>query len=226
MFAGAARRALAEQDMQVARRLVDATPPDGMQAAPVAPARGPMRLVADYAIVGRGFQHQTGSHWVVCGSLAAMVGQALVRHRARQGDAPFLPPFSAEQIEVADLYRTLSDWREGSAIKCSSIEARSASSGGSDGARDYMANYMRVGERLASLRQAVGGGMAMDIRRHMDRGNARAGIPDLVLVNRVVLHDDDLTAVLRRHGWAPKGLHRTELRHALCKALDRMSRVT
>lgn len=50
----------------------------------------------------------------------------------------------------------------------------------------------------------------------------RQPITALALVNCVCLLDLDLSAVLRRHGWAPKGLHRDRLRKGLCAALDRM----
>ena len=65
--------------------------------------------------------------------------------------------------------------------------------------------------------------MALAVRRirPSDRGS-RAGITDRRLVDMVCLGGEDLTAVLRAHGWFEDGKNRKALRLALCAVLDRM----
>ncbi len=203
--------------------LAGAKPPSPMSAAPVAPARGAMQLEAEFQMDEAGWQRQIGQHWAVCEGLERMNAQAQLRHAARGIKAPFLPSFSWQQVEVARLYRTVTEWRQGSAIKCASLEGRG--SGGDGLGLGYSEAFLGVGETLASLHLAIGPGFALQPRRHMDRDNARRAIPDLALVDAVVLHDMDLSAVLKRYGWSEKGEHRKGLREALRTSLNRMRQV-
>lgn len=214
------RKRLAREAARVADLVAGATPPAEMAAAPVAPARGTMRLQASYVAAPGGTRRRDGAHWREACALEVMVAQALLRHEARGLDPDrFVPPFTPGQIAVAGDYRALVEWREGSAIKCASLEAGRAG-GGAGGL--FIDTFIDQGRWLAELHARIGAGAAMVPQRSMDRGNARRRIPDRALVDQVVLQSRDLSAVLRRYGWAEKGSNRRALREALSAALDRM----
>jgi hypothetical protein len=214
--AGAART-LAEG--KALRAMLDhATPPEAMRAAPIAPARGPQAQVPNFTVTSGGMRRVEGMHWRALSPLAAAVAQARQRHEARKPDAPFVPPYSPAQVAMAELYAALVEWRDGSAMKCASLEA--GREGGGSG--HFIDSFMDRGRQLAELQARIGDGVAMDVRRHMDRGNGRARITVRAVVDMVCLGGVDLSEVLRRFGWAEKGEHRRQLRDAIRGALDRM----
>lgn len=199
--------------------LAAAMPPAAMHAAPVAPARGPMALVDDYALTRGGIQLKVGAHWVAMGPIGEMIGKALVAHnKAKGGDAPFVPPFTHQHVQIANEYIGLCEARAAAGVKCASAEAGREGGGGGG----FIDAYMDAGARLAAFHACIGAAVVMDVRRHMDRDNARCNITARVLVDMVCLQGRDLSAVLRLHGWSPKGTARAALRMALCGALDRM----
>jgi hypothetical protein len=203
---------------QVRAMLDQATPPPGMRAAPVAPARGPQAMVPSFTVTAGGMRRIEGMHWRGLSPLAAVVAQARMRHETRKPDAPFVPPYSPAQVAMAEMYAALVEWRDGSAMKCASLEA--GREGGGSG--HFIDSFMDRGRKLAELQVRIGDGVAMDVRRHMDRGNARARITVRAAVDMVCLAGVDLTEVLRRFGWEPDGKNRKVLRTAMCGALDRM----
>lgn len=207
---------LAAEARRVADVLGRATPPDAMQVAPVAPARGPMQLVQGFDLAPGGTRRRASAHWRAACALVVMVEQARQRHDAER---PFVPPFTAAHLGTAAAYRVLTEWRDGSGIKCASIEAGRACAGGGS---DFLQRYLDRGATLDAAHRAIGAGVAMSPRRHMDRDNARHAISDRAVVDMVVLAGRDLSAVLRAFGWQPKGEHRKLLRAALCGGLDRM----
>lgn len=212
--AGADRRAA--EAVRVAGMLDRATPPEAMRAAPVAPARGPMQLVSQFEVMPGGTRRRASPHWRAACALVVMVEQARQRHDAER---PFVPPFTAAHLATAAAYRILTEWRDGSGIKCASIEAGRACAGGG---ADFMDRYLDRGATLDAVHRAIGAGVAMSPRRHMDRDNARHAISDRAVVDMVVLAGRDLRAVLRAYGWQADSKHRKMLRAALCAALDRM----
>jgi hypothetical protein len=187
-----------------------------MQAAPVAPARGVMQLVPEFEVLPGGTRRRASAHWREVCALEVMVEQARLRH---DGDSPFVPPFTAAQIATAEQYRALTEWRDGSGIKCASIEAGRACAGGGS---DFLQRFLDRGATLDAVHRAIGSGAAMVPRRHMDRGNSRHAISDRAAVDLVVLVGRDLSAVLAQFGWPANGLNRKGLRAALCAALERM----
>lgn len=214
--AGAERR---EAERQAMRAMLDhATPPDAMRAAPIAPARGPQAQVPNFTVTAGGMRRADGVHWRALSPLASAVAQARRRHETRKIDSPFVPPYSPAQVAMAELYAALVEWRDGSAMKCSSLEA--GREGGGSG--HFIDSFMDRGRQLAELQVRIGDGVAMDVRRHMDRGNTRSRITVRAAVDMACLAGVDLTEVLRRFGWSEKGEHRQQLRIAICGALDRM----
>jgi hypothetical protein len=198
--------------------LDQATPPPGMRAAPVAPARGPQALIPSFTVTAGGMRRIEGVHWRALSPLAAAVAQARMRHEARKIESAFVPPYSPAQVAMAELYAALVEWRDGSAMKCASLEP--GRKGGGSG--HFIDSFMDRGRQLAEMQARIGDGVAMDIRRHMDRGNTRSPITVRAAVDMACLAGVDLSEVLRRFGWPENGQHRRQLRDAIRGALDRM----
>lgn len=195
-----------------------ALPPVEMLAAPLAPARGTMHLAAEYMVTKGGMRQQISSHWLTCDGLMKMIGRAMQRHRDTGMTKPFVAPFTGPHLTVAGQYRSLTEWRAGSALKCASIEA--GRGGGGDGPEGYMVRYMKRGAALDEMHDAIGHAIVLRVRRGVPDG--RRSISARALVDSVVLFDGDLTDVLRRFGWAKDSANRNHLRAALVAALDRM----
>jgi hypothetical protein len=215
------KRRIAAEALRLAEIKELATPPAAMQAAPMAPARGPQQLVPSVTVIGGGMRRVEGAHFRALSPVAAMVAQARLRHDARHGDSDrtFVPPFTPAQITMAEDYAALVEWREGSALRCASLEAGRAGGGGSG---LFIDSFVDQGNWLAELRRRIGTDVAMSVRRHMDRGNTRRSITVRAAVDMLCLGGQDLSTILRRYGWAEKGSHRSDLRTAISGALDRM----
>lgn len=213
------RDRLADEADRVRQMLADATPPVLMREAPVAPARGPQHLVPNFTVTGGGMRRVEGGHWQGLSPLAAAVAQARLRHEARNPEAPFVPPFNSAQVAVAEDYAALVEWREGSALRCASLEGGRSGGGG---AGLFIDTYIDQGRWLAELRNRIGDGVAMSVRRHMDRGNGRRVIKVRVAVDLLCLDGVAIKGVLRRFGWVGNMRECGDLRAAICGALDRM----
>ncbi len=213
---GLDRLQVADRRIQVIK--AQAAPPPGMGAAPVAPARGPQVIIQNWTVSPGGMRQRDGVHMRALSPLAQAVAQAQMRHEARHPDLDFVPPYGPGQVAMAEFYAALVEWRDGSAMKCASLEA--GREGGGSG--HFIDSYIDKGKALAELQARIGSGVAMDVRRHMDRGNARSRITVRAAVDMVCLGGLDVSEVLRRFGWAPKGEHRRQVRAAICGALDRM----
>lgn len=211
---------LAGEAAGLAKIKADAAPPAAMGAAPVAPARGPQQLVPSFTVTTGGMRRVEGAHWRGLSPLASAVAQARLRHEARGVDAPFVAPFGPGQVTMAEDYAALVEWREGSALKCASLEG--GRGGGSGGSGIYIVTFVDQGKWLAELQRRIGDGMAMSPRRHMDRGNGRRSITVRVAVDLLCLQGMPVKAILRRFGWAADMKDQRALRAAICGALDRM----
>jgi hypothetical protein len=198
--------------------LTRAAPPEAMSAAPVAPARGPQALVAEFTVSKGGIRQHLGGHWQALSPIAAMVATARLRHEAKDTEAAFVPPFNPAQVQVAEDYAALVEWRQGSPMKCASVEP---GRGGANG-NPFIDSYIRNGIWLAELHRRIGTDVALSPRRHMDRGNGRGVVTVRVAVDMLCLGGKDLTGILQAYGWQANGLNRKALRHAICGALDRM----
>lgn len=217
-----ARLRIEEERARIAAIKERATPPEGMGAAPIAPARGTMRLQETHAMLPGGTRRKDGAHWVEVHALEVMNEQARLRHVKANPDAPFAAPFNPGQVQVAADYRALVEWREGTGIKCSSVEARS---GGSGGSGLFIDSFIDQGRFLDRIRDRIGDAPAMAAQRTSKNDHSatpRAAITARRLVDMVVLEGADLTAVLRHHGWPKNTANLRALRDCLCAALDRM----
>ncbi|GHC12610.1 hypothetical protein GCM10007291_07350 [Gemmobacter nanjingensis] len=206
-------------EADVRRRVEAARAFAARTGAPMAAARDPMQLVENWIVERGGTRRRDGSHWRDMCQLEVMVAQAAQRHLDKGLDpAAFVAPFTPGQIAVARDYRALVEWRNGSAMKCASLEAgRGSGQGGL-----FIDTFIGQGDWLADLRHRVGDVVILDIRRQMDRGNARRKVTALAALDAVVIEGLDLSAVLARYRWAVKGQTRATLRAGLRAALDRM----
>lgn len=214
-LSGSVRRSA--EAARIAGMLAAATPPEDLAAAPVAPARGAMRLVDNIERLPGGARRRSGRHGLVLDQLTIMCRQAYERHQASGSERDFVPPFEPAHIAMALRYQALVERHDAAGMKCASAEVRAVAASGGGG--DFVAAYLSESRELDMIRQRIGPGIALDVQR--GRG-ARRDITDRALVDAVCLHGMDLTAVLRAHGWAPKGGQREVLRRALAAALDRM----
>lgn len=209
----------ADEAGRMSAMLARAVPPPDMVAAPVAPARGPMALQPIYDMQAGGTRRRVGAHFRPVCALEAAVANARARHEARGGDVPFVPPYLPGQIAMAAVYRTLVEHRDGSGMRCASLEAGREGGGGSG---LFIDTFIAQGQQLAELQARIGSGVAMDVRRHMDRGNGRRAITVRAAVDLVVIAGQDVSVVLKRYGWQADGKNRKVLRVEICRALDRM----
>lgn len=212
-------RLLAEHQ-RCSEMMAKAAPPAEMVAAPVAPARGTMILQPNLVVMPGGTRKRDGAHWRAAGPLEVMIAQARQRHESRGHDnEEFTAPFSPSQIAVSEDYRTLVERHEAGLCKGSAFEAGRSGTGGAGLAID---TYIQEARWLEELRRRIGDGVTMQVRRHLDRDNARRAIPVRVLVDMVLVQGKTFTDVLAAHGWQAWGDTRKILRGELCAALDRM----
>lgn len=203
--------------------------PQAMRAAPAAPARGTMRLVENWVVQPGGTRRSDGAHWINASALdvenhfaragrssAAVEGADGSAQAARQDRSSDL--FTAGQLAMADRYRSLTEWRAGSAVKCAKLDG---GCGGPDG-RDYMDGFIAAGDELRALVQAIGDAVVLTPRRSLDRDNARRTITVRMAVDGVVLDGLTISKLLRKEGWAPDMKTRRVIRDAIRGALDRM----
>ena len=209
----------AGQDIR--RMLADASPPLEMAAAAVAPARGAMRLVEGYELLAGGTRRRAGAHWQAVDVFDRMGRAAWLRHQKAGGLGLFSDPFTPGQVAMARHYRGLVENHRAGGVRCVSLETAGRTGGGAGGA--FSAAFVTEGREIAMLRRRVGPGQALVLRRiRPSQRGSKSGIADLALVDLVCVDDLDLTAVLRRHGWAKRTGNLSALRIALGAALDRM----
>lgn len=221
----AALAALPESARLVLIKAQGAVPAD-CGDAPVAPARGPVRVVnlmADYpAKDGRTVQKPGG----FAGRRTmqrADVFDVMRAQAARRGGAF---PLTDAQVGMGRLYAVLVEKHEAGGQRCISAEAflTAGTTGGT--AEGYTDARLDLAGRIARLRLRIGSGVALAVRRirpsERAGGAVRAIITDRALVDLVCLQGMDLSRVLQAHGWAADDKTRKALAQALSGALDRM----
>lgn len=125
------------------------------------------------------------------------------------------------QIAMGRRYAALVERAASDGMALSKLDA----SNGSGDSGGWMDHHLSVAQELAMLRNRIGCGAAMALRRirPTTRGAVQRGpIMDRVLVDLVCIKDCTLTDVLESHGWAVKGPNRKAVAEALAAALDRM----
>lgn len=196
-------------------------PADVGPEIPMAPARGPVRmmdLMAAYPKGEDGFEFKPAGHkgrktLQRADSFDVMTAKA-ARHRRPA-------PFSPAQVAMGRFYRDLVEKHECAGVKCSSLESLSQRGGGSGS--DWIDAVLRDRDRIDVLRRRIGSGSAMVVRRVRPSARAsRVTIMDRRLVDIVCLEDGTISDVLRAHGWAIKADLVRALTQTLGDVLDRM----
>jgi len=225
--AGAERRTAEAGRISSVKRM-GAVPVVCGDAIPEAPARGPVRVLDYLASYPKGESETELKPAGYAGRKTLKrldVFDLMAAQSARKGNVLAL---TESQIGMARAYRTLTEDLLSGAVRCSSVEAMRSGGGGTrEGFTDHRLDMSR---RLDLLHARIGGGCGLAIRRirPSKRGEAsRRNIADRVLVDAVCLLDQDMTTVLRLHGWGPvggsvKGDHIKAAITVLAAALERM----
>lgn len=229
--AGAMRRS--GESARLRGILARAVPAEGCgPAIPVAPARGPQVAVQPHAMVPDP-KNPTGWKPVEMGwrgfraARSADIFDDLARRAAARKDKdgnPGASPFTKGQVSVARLYRDLVERHDAGGMRCASLEARRGSGSGNGG--EFIDAFVAEGERIKWLRDRIGNGAAMVVRRV--RPSARGGdgariIMDRVLVDDICLRGKTFDEVLKAHRWTNTGRNIGLLVAALAACLDRMA---
>ena len=191
------------------------------QEVPVAPARGPVRMLDMMAFYPKG---DDGFEMRAAGFLGRKTLQRadsfdVMAAKAARHKKP--SPFSPAQVAMGRFYRDLVERHESAGVKCSSLESLSQRSAGSGS--DFMDAVLRDREHITVLRQRIGSGSAMVVRRNRpSHRGSRVTIMDRRLVDIVCLEDGTITDVLRAHGWAVNADLVKALNRGLSEVLDRM----
>lgn len=188
---------------------------------PMAPARGPVRMLdmmASYPKGDHDFEMKAAGFLGRKTLQRADSFDVMAAKAARHKKAS---PFSPAQVAMGRFYRDLVEKHDSAGVKCSSLESLSQRSAGSGS--DFMDAVLRDRDRIGMLRKRIGSGSAMVVRRirPSDRGS-RVTIMDRRLVDIVCLEDGTITDVLRKHGWGDDAKLRAALQQALASVLDRM----
>lgn len=227
---GAAR--LDQERERVASIIARATPAEGCgPAIPIAPARGPSMAVTPNVVMPdeksrTGYKVEATGWRGFRAARAIDVFDTLDQREAaraqREGREP-VPPFSKAQVTIARHYRDLVERHNAGGMRCASLEARGG--GGASSGGEFIDAYLAVGCEIQQLRQRIGAGAAMVVRRvrPSSRGTATASIiRDRDLVDAVCLHGKGFVEVLLAHGWSKDGKNAKSLQVALGECLDRM----
>jgi len=191
---------------------------------PASPARGPLR-VFDILTSVEDSNGNTVLH--PAGFLGRKTAQRLdafgvmAAQAARKGGLGL----NASQIGMGRIYAALVQDHESVPVRGISVEAMCG--GGRGTAEGFTDHRLDQARRIERLRQRIGAGCAMAVRRvrpsaRGDGAAPRRNIADRVLVDQVCLQDMTISDVLRQHGWSVKGDTVRAATQALAAALDRM----
>lgn len=192
---------------------------------PIAPARGPSRSVTPHVMMPdpkdkTGWKaEETGWRGFKAAQAIDIFDQLAIK-AAKRDQAP---PFTKGQVNAARRYRDLVERHSAGGMKLASLEGRVASGSGKGG--DFMDAFMAEGQTIEWMQQAIGNGVAMQVRRV--RPSARGGksarnIRDRDLVDAICLHGESFRRVLEVHGWAVTGRNVQALMSALACVLWRI----
>lgn len=130
------------------------------------------------------------------------------------------PLFNPSQVAIARTYRALVEDVSRGNMRGVDLEGAGGGGGSDDG---FLAAFMDRKAQIDAMLRRIGPGFAMPLRRvRPSHRGRRAAITHRTLVDQVCIGQMDLTDVLRRAGWAPKGDLRHALRCELQECLDRM----
>ena len=200
----------------------------GSEIVDMAPARGPVAQFQPREAVNRGGKTMTvRAGWRGQDALrradAFDVMEAQAQRRAKvDGKLPkgYRPLFTTGQLVAARDYAALSERVSASGVKCSSIEAMGAGSGGQG---SWIDAVLQDGAQLAAIKLRVG---EVSVIAPKNAGGKRAIVWAQDLVDQVCIADQTMNDVLHRFGWSKSTKMRAMLLAGLCEALNRMQGFT
>ena len=228
----AAAERLENEAARLAAILARATPAEGSgPAIPIAPARGPQRSFTPHVVMpdagSKSGYKVEATGWRGFNAVKAMdIFDDLERRALGRKDKdgnPGKSPFTKGQVSVARRYRDLVERHDAGGMKCASLETRGGCGATSGG--EFIDAFVAEGEEIRWLRQRIGTGAAMVVRRVRPSARGDGGariITDRVLVDAICLHGKSFRDVLRANGWGEKGKNIENLIKALAGCLDRM----
>ncbi|WP_406720418.1 hypothetical protein RPE78_09555 [Thioclava litoralis] len=189
-----------------------------------APARGgcavftPHRMVLDTA---KGEWEAKAEGYL--GRKAVRVADVFDRMAADAAKRQKPMPLTKGHVLVGRYYRDLVERHEAGGVRCVSLETLQGAGAGGSG-NSFIDDYVAEGRAIERMRQRIGAGVAMAVRRvrPSTRGVAARTITDRALVDAVCLSDMTLSQVLAQFGWSKRGDNIRSLSKALCDALERM----
>lgn len=200
----------------------------GAEIVDMAPARGPVAQFQPREAVNRGGKTMTvRAGWRGQDALrradAFDVMEAQAQRRAKvDGKLPkgYRPLFTTGQLVAARDYAALAERVEASGVKCSSIEAMGAGSGGQG---SWIDAVLADAQQVAVIRARIG---SVSVLVPKNAGGKRAIVWAQDLVDRVCIAEQTLSEVLRAYGWGRNKVVAAALSDGLAKALDRMQGFT
>ncbi|WPY93172.1 hypothetical protein T8T21_08530 [Limimaricola variabilis] len=212
-------RLSAEVD-RVQALLTQAQPPiDCSPEIPVAPGRGPMRVLRQYETVmtpsGLRTRRATTEGFHPAATVDAFDRMEL-QARRRDPEGPEL--FTIAQVEAGRVYAALAERVEAAGVKCSSIEGQTKAG---DGSASWIDAVVHDIQRYRRMLRAIGDEVVLaPQRRRVD--DPRRTIRARQLVDAVCVQGVTINELRRQYGWADTQRTRGPLREALCGALDRL----
>lgn len=211
---------LSEEVDRVQALLAQAQPPvDCSPEIPVAPGRGPMRVLRQYETVmtpsGLRTRRATTEGFHPAATVDAFDRMEL-QARRRDPDGPAL--FTVAQVEAGRVYAALAERVEAAGVKCSSIEGQTKAG---DGSASWIDAVIHDIQRYRRMLRAIGDEVVLaPQRRRVD--DPRRTIRARQLADAVCIEGKTLKEVREAFGWSSTQGSRGPLREALCGALDRL----
>ncbi|PYE80827.1 hypothetical protein [Pseudoroseicyclus aestuarii] len=192
-------------------------------AAPVAPARGPVRVFETQAFYPKGEDEYELKPAGYKGRKTMQLADAIdiMAHEAARKRGKLV--LTAEQVAIGREYAGLYERYHAGGVRCASLEVSGARSAGGRGG-DVTEARLAERDRLLALQRRIGDGVAMPIRRvrPSKRGADRRAISDRQLVDGVFIEGLTVTELLNKHGWAKSSTVTKAAFAGLAAALERM----
>ncbi|PTV94912.1 hypothetical protein C8J27_106181 [Rhodobacter aestuarii] len=212
-----------DEDRVARRKAAAAVPASCGPEIIAAPARGATVRFAPIAVTPKGAEGFEVTHVGYRGRDAARAADAfdvMERQAKRKRGEAYQPLFTARQVAAGRRYADLVERHGAVGMRCASVEALAAGSGGGSGSGDYLDAVIHEGRVIAAMERAIGAGVALAPRRASAKGRV---ITCLDLVQLVTLRGMTISQCLKARGWSVNRLNWDVLHAQLGRALDRMA---
>jgi len=211
---------LSEEVDRVRALLSQAQPPvECSPEIPVAPGRGPMRVLRQYETVmtpsGLRTRRATGDGFHPAATVDAFDRMEL---QARRRDPEGSALFTVAQVEAGRVYAALAERVDAAGVKCSSIEGQTKAG---DGSGSWIDAVIHDIQRYRRMLRAIGDEVVLaPQRRRAD--DPRRTIRARQLVDAVCIEGKTLREVRNDHGWGNARTANAALTDGLSAVLDRL----